>query len=186
MTFFNQLPQRIFLWSLSDSKSLQVFQTFFQYFGRSYQCCNLDSLGSSADFQLFQLPYQVFSNRSICTNYNLYPPSHSCSIAFKVLRQGSSTCLCFRFLLFFTLCSTLVWMVSIRPPIFNYTSPLTNYLETVPSTPVTIGITITLIFKSFLVLCQSRPNWHSFLLLWFTLCRPLERQITLKINFLLC
>ena len=43
----------------------------------------------------------------------------------------------------------VVWMISIRPPISNSSNPLTKPLETVPSTLVTIGITVTLIFHSF-------------------------------------
>ena len=46
--------------------------------------------------------------------------------------------------------SGVVWMLSIHYLIFNSTSPLSNHLGTVPSAPITIGITVTLVFDSFL------------------------------------
>ena len=42
-----------------------------------------------------------------------------------------------------------VWMVSIYPPISNSSSFLSKHLEIVASTPITIGITKSLIFHSF-------------------------------------
>ena len=43
----------------------------------------------------------------------------------------------------------VVWMVSIRTPISNSSSSFTKPRGTVPSTPITIGITATLILHSF-------------------------------------
>ena len=46
--------------------------------------------------------------------------------------------------------NSVVWVVSIRPPISSSSSSLSKPLETVPSVPTTIGITVTLMFYSFL------------------------------------
>ena len=46
--------------------------------------------------------------------------------------------------------NTLVWMVSTHPLIYKSSSPRTNPLETVPSAPITIGITVTFMFHRFL------------------------------------
>ena len=48
--------------------------------------------------------------------------------------------------------NAIVWMISIRPLISKSSSPCNNPLITVPSEPITIGITVTFIFHSFLVL----------------------------------
>ena len=48
--------------------------------------------------------------------------------------------------------NALVWMVSIHSPISNSSSPLTKPVGTVPSAPVTIVITVTLMFHSFVSL----------------------------------
>ncbi len=54
-------------------------------------------------------------------------------------------------------------MISIRPPISNSSSPLTNPLETVPSAPTIIDITVNLMFHSFLSLPVYLPIfWGSF------------------------
>ena len=46
--------------------------------------------------------------------------------------------------------NTVVWIVSIRPPISNSSSTLSQPLGTVPSALITLGITITLMFHGFL------------------------------------
>ena len=43
----------------------------------------------------------------------------------------------------------VVWMVSIRPSIFNSSSSLSKPLVTVPDDPITIGIPVTLMFHGF-------------------------------------
>ena len=48
--------------------------------------------------------------------------------------------------------NTVVWMVSSHPPISKTFMFLTNHLVTVPSAPIIIGITVTFMFHSFLVL----------------------------------
>ena len=48
--------------------------------------------------------------------------------------------------------SSVARMASTRPLIFKPSSPCTNLLVTVPSAPITIGITVTYIFQIFFVL----------------------------------
>ena len=63
----------------------------------------------------------------------------------------------------------LVWMVSILPPISNCSIPLSETRETVPSTPITIGIVIiALIFHRFLS-SQARSKYFSFVSLFLIL-----------------
>ena len=45
--------------------------------------------------------------------------------------------------------NSVVWMVSIHTPISNSYNPLSKLLGTVPSAPITIGITITIMSHSF-------------------------------------
>ena len=45
--------------------------------------------------------------------------------------------------------TAVVWMVSIRPLISKSSGPSTNTLVTVPRAPITIGIIVTLVFRSF-------------------------------------
>ena len=58
---------------------------------------------SSFDFQLFQSLSKLLVIKR--TNYNWYYLDPSCFTTFSVLRQGPSTCLSLRFLLFFILWS---------------------------------------------------------------------------------
>ena len=46
--------------------------------------------------------------------------------------------------------NAVVWMVAIRPPISNPSSPFSKPLGTVPSVPITISITVTFTFHRFL------------------------------------
>ena len=45
--------------------------------------------------------------------------------------------------------NAVVWMVSTCPLISKSSSPFTNPLVTIPSTPITTGITVTFMFHSF-------------------------------------
>ena len=45
--------------------------------------------------------------------------------------------------------STVVWMVSARPPILNSSIPLSRPFGIVPCPPITVGITVTFLFHSF-------------------------------------
>ena len=67
--------------------------------------------------------------------------------------------------------NVLVWMVSIRPPISYSFSHFTNLLETVPSAPITVGITVTHMFHSFCSF-QARFKYlsHFSFSLIFLLC----------------
>ena len=50
---------------------------------------------------------------------------------------------------------TLVWMVSIRLAISNTSSPLSKPLGIILSTPVTIGVTVALLYHRFLISLAS-------------------------------
>ena len=47
--------------------------------------------------------------------------------------------------------NTVVWIISNRPPISNSSTVLSKPWQTVPSSPITNGITVTLMFHSFLI-----------------------------------
>ena len=94
------------------------------------------------------------------------------------------------------------WMVFTRPRIFNSFSPCINPLETVPSAPITIGITVTFQFHSFFTsLARSRnlslisfssilpcdqPGWLSsqFGKLSFSCWLSLDHVIWPRLNYL--
>ena len=77
------------------------------------------------------------------------------------------------------LCNAVVWMVSARPPISNSSNLFTKSLGTVPSAPITIGITVTIIFHSYFSgLTRSKYLTHiSFF--FFLLCGLPRRQSSL-------
>ena len=60
-------------------------------------------------------------------------------------QQVSKTLLC----ILADLNNAVIWIVSTRPLISKSCSPFTNPLVTVPRAPITIGITVTLMFHSF-------------------------------------
>ena len=64
----------------------------------------------------------------------------------------------------------VLWMVSLRPLIFNSSSPLNKPLRIVASAPVTIGITSTFMPHRFLVLWEGVSTCLSFRFLWFSFC----------------
>ena len=59
------------------------------------------------------------------------------------------------------LINALVWMVSTLPLISTSSSPGTNPFVTVPSLPITVGITVTFMFRSFLNSLE-RSSYLSF------------------------
>ena len=65
----------------------------------------------------------------------------------------------------------IVWIL---PLISNSSNLFTQTLLTVPGTPTTIGITVTLMFHWFLVLLQGQSICQSFRSLFFSLCGPFE------------
>ena len=79
------------------------------------------------------------------------------------------------------LCNAVVWMVSICSPFPNFSSPFSSLFGTIPSAPITIGITITLMFYSFFFFFFFVP-WQSlniclfFRFLWFSLYGPQGRH----------
>ena len=73
-----------------------------------------------------------------------------------------------------SLCSSLVGLDSLSD--FQLFQLLSQALWTVPSALITIGITLTLMFRVFLVLWQGLSICLSFRFLWFSLCGLLGRQ----------
>ena len=75
-----------------------------------------------------------------------------------------------------------VWRVSILPLIFISSSLFSKLLESVPRAPTKIGITVTLMYHSFLVLWQSSSICLSFHFLLVLLCGPPGQQNPLDDN----
>ena len=57
--------------------------------------------------------------------------------------------------------NAVVWMVSTRPPKSKSSRPFNNPLVTVPKAPITIGIIVTFMFRSFFH--SLARSWHLFL-----------------------
>ena len=57
--------------------------------------------------------------------------------------------------------NAVVWMVSIRPPTSESSSPFSNPLVTVPNAPITNGITVTFRFHNFFY-SLTRSRYLSF------------------------
>ena len=69
--------------------------------------------------------------------------------------------------------NAVLWMVSILPPIFDSSNPLFNALETVPSAPTTIGITVTWMFHRFFLVLWQSPIFvylFTFFSFYFAVC----------------
>ena len=64
----------------------------------------------------------------------------------------------------------VVWMVSTRPLISKSSGPYTNPLLTEPRAPITIGIIVTFMFRSFSILEQGRGTYSSFHILSISHC----------------
>ena len=79
-----------------------------------------------------------------------------------------------------------VWMVSIRPLIFNSPSPFTKPLGIIPSASITTGITFIFMSHSFLVFWQGLSTYNSFRFLSFSLCGLLGWQNSLFGSFFFC
>ena len=79
------------------------------------------------------------------------------------------------------LTNAVVRMVSAHPPISNSSSPLIKPWRIVSSAPITIGITVTFMFHSFLVL---RPGLSTFLFsLIFTVVYQTAKFISWQVLF---
>ena len=82
--------------------------------------------------------------------------------------------------------NAVIWVVSTRPLISKFSSPFTNRLVTVPSAPITIGITVTFMFHNFFFDSLTR-SWYSFFFLFsfnFTLWSAITAESTiLKVLF---
>ena len=48
--------------------------------------------------------------------------------------------------------NVVVWMVSTHPPTSKSSSPFSNPLVTIPNAPITIGIFVTCMFHSFIII----------------------------------
>ena len=80
--------------------------------------------------------------------------------------------------------NVVVWMVSTRPLISKFFCPCINHLLTVPSAPITIGITVTFMFHFFfffffLVFLDVQNTYFSFHFLSVLPCGQPERQSSL-------
>ena len=80
----------------------------------------------------------------------------------------------------------LVWMVSTCPLISNFSSLRINPLLTVPSTLITIDITVTFMLHRFLALKQSPGIYLSFCFFSVLLCGQPGRQCPLFGRFSFC
>ena len=68
--------------------------------------------------------------------------------------------------------NAVIWIVSTRPLISKYSSPCTSPLVTVPSTQITIGITIIFMLRSFFrFLARSRYYHHHYYCYYFIFCK---------------
>ena len=70
------------------------------------------------------------------------------------------------------LSNAVVWIISVRPPIFKSSRPFNNPLVIVPNAPITIGTIVTFMFHSFFnSLARSRYLSYFSLsfrfILWF-------------------
>ena len=72
--------------------------------------------------------------------------------------------------------NSVVWMVSIHPPIFNSSSPLCKPLWIILSVPIQLVLPSTSCSTDFLVIWQGFSTFLSFNFLWFSLCGLLGRQ----------
>ena len=64
--------------------------------------------------------------------------------------------------------SSIVSIFPARPPISNFSLPLTKPLETIPTAPITTDVMFILtLFSTFLVLRQGLSTCLSFRFLWF-------------------
>ena len=79
--------------------------------------------------------------------------------------------------------NAVVWMVSARPLISKSSNLSTKLLVTVPSAPITIGITVTFMLHSCFN-SQARSRYLSFFSLSFSFtCSQPERQSSLFVRF---
>ena len=69
-----------------------------------------------------------------------------------------------------------VWMVSIFSLVSHSSGLFFRPFRTIPSPSTSIVISVTLLFRVFLVLWKSPRNFLSFRFLLFSLCGPSERQ----------
>ena len=83
--------------------------------------------------------------------------------------------------------NAVVWVVSSCPLISKSSSPCFNSLVTVPSTPITIGITVTFMFHTFFS-SQARFWYLSLFSLsfCFTLCSAETAKSTIRQFFFCC
>ena len=81
--------------------------------------------------------------------------------------------------------NAVVWMVSTHSLISKSSSPCTNPLVTVPSAPITIGITLTFIFHSFFN-SLAKFRFLSLFAFFVLPCGQPERQSSLFGRFSLC
>ena len=62
--------------------------------------------------------------------------------------------------------NAIVWIVSTLPLITKSSSPCTNPMVTVPSAPISLGITVTFMFHRFFFSSPSKSRYLSLFSLW--------------------
>ena len=72
--------------------------------------------------------------------------------------------------------NAVIWMVSTHPPISKSSSPFNNLLVTVPKTPITIGIIVTIMFHSLSIPWQGSGTYLSLHILSVLFCGQSGQQ----------
>ena len=139
----------VFHWGLSDSKSSQVSRMLIRIL--TNQCCCLNVIPLL--FELLLLLLLLFSLLRVFHTMIVFHWSLSDSESPHVFR----TLLC----ILVDLNNAIVWIISSSLLISKSSNSCTSHLVTVPSTWLTIGITVTFMFRWFLVLFQG-PCTFSF------------------------
>ena len=79
--------------------------------------------------------------------------------------------------------NTIFWIVFTRPLISKSSCPCTNPLVTVPRTPFTIGVTVTLMFHSFFSSLARSRYLSVFVSFCFTLWSAGTAKSTIQLDF---
>ena len=113
---------------------------------------------SSSDSFAFKISNSFFFQNSdyYFTLCEFFTPTLADCLLLKPKREQVSTGLMTLLNILVDLNNAAVWMVTINPPIFNSSIPLTKSLGIIPSATITIGITVTFMFHSLSSLARSK------------------------------